>query len=273
MEEQIPLNVLTELVEGDGKWAKFLHPLVNSEVAQPIWNELERLENQARKYGNDPYDVVYPEPIKMFNAFAKCPFDQTKVVILGQDPYPTPGNAHGLAFSVDNEKAKTPYSLKQIFQEVWRTYRQDENIVSLQTIDPTYNNLERWAEQGVLLLNTALTFPKGGEPGEHINLWKGFSKALMLRLNEELPEDTIWILWGRKAQEYLPFIDNNRHHILCAPHPASERYTSKDKVTVVDSYSTDAKKHFLSANRFKDCRHFYVVNQLLHSFNKKEINW
>ena len=153
---------------------------------------------------------VFPSKALMFNAFEKCSFEATKVIVIGQDPYPTIGHANGLCFSVDASLKKLPKSLINIFKEL------QEDV---QVARHTNGNLESWAEQGVLLLNSALTVEEG-KPGSHAYFgWEYFTDAVIERLSTE-KENLVFILWGAHAQSKIRLIDEKKHLILTAPHPS-----------------------------------------------------
>jgi len=152
---------------------------------------------------------IYPKGSLIFNAFDKTPFDKVKVVILGQDPYHEPGQAHGLCFSV-NEGIALPPSLQNIYKEL-------EDDLSV----PPKNsgNLERWAEQGVLLLNATLTV-RAHQAGSHQQKgWEEFTDAVIHRVAEE-KEHVVFILWGSYAQQKGAFIDPFKHKALKSAHPS-----------------------------------------------------
>lgn len=153
--------------------------------------------------------TVYPAGREMFAAFDACPFDRVRVVILGQDPYHEPGQAHGLCFSV-NDGVQFPPSLVNIFKEI-------ANDVGKPV--PSSGNLMRWAQQGVLLLNATLTV-RAHQAGSHQNRgWETFTDAVIHRLAEER-EHIVFILWGSYAQRKGAFIDRTRHLVLQSPHPS-----------------------------------------------------
>jgi uracil-DNA glycosylase len=153
---------------------------------------------------------VFPSKALMFNAFEKCSFEATKVIFIGQDPYPTIGHANGLCFSVDASLKKLPKSLINIFKEL----QEDVQVARY-----TNGNLESWAEQGVLLLNSALTVEEG-KPGSHAYFgWEYFTDAVIERLSTE-KENLVFILWGAHAQSKIRLIDEKKHLILTAPHPS-----------------------------------------------------
>lgn len=186
--------------------------------------------------------TVYPAQDLVFNAFRMTPFDQTKVVIMGQDPYHGPGQAHGLSFSVPMGVPPPP-SLQNIYKEL---------ATDLNMETPKHGCLLAWAKQGVLLLNASLTV-RGGEPMSHHGKgWEQFTDAVINRLADR-PEPVIFVLWGKSAQEKCRFLktSNSSHTILTAAHPSP-----------------------LSAhNGFFGCRHFSRINQLLEQQGVSKINW
>ena len=183
---------------------------------------------------------VYPPGSQMFAAFDACPFDKVKVVILGQDPYHEPGQAHGLCFSV-NDGVPFPPSLQNIFKEI-----HDD----IGTPVPMSGDLTRWANQGVLLLNATLTV-RAHEAGSHQNKgWEQFTDAVIHRLAQER-ENLVFILWGSYAQRKGEFIDRSRHLVLQSPHPSP-----------------------LSAHRgFFGNRHFSRTNEYLTAHGIEPILW
>ena len=173
--------------------------------------------------------TVYPPGGEMFAAFDACPFEQVRVVILGQDPYHEPGQAHGLCFSV-NDGVQFPPSLVNIFKEIES---------DLGKPMPRSGNLMRWAQQGVLLLNATLTV-RAHQAGSHQNKgWETFTDAVIHRLASER-EHIVFILWGSYAQRKGSFIDRNRHCVLQSPHPSP-----------LSAYrGFFGNKHFSSANKY-----------------------
>ena len=152
---------------------------------------------------------IFPPGKLIFNAFNLCPFDKVKVVIIGQDPYHGPGQAHGLCFSV-NDGVAFPPSLVNIFKEI----KED-----IGTPAPSTGNLTRWAEQGVLLLNATLTV-RAHQAGSHQRRgWEEFTDAAIQILNEQ-DRPMVFILWGRPAQAKKAMLTNPKHLILEAPHPS-----------------------------------------------------
>ncbi|WP_026377461.1 uracil-DNA glycosylase [Aestuariibacter salexigens] len=184
---------------------------------------------------------VYPPAPLVFNALKKTPFDEVKVVIIGQDPYHGPGQAHGLCFSVPHGIAVPP-SLVNIYKEL----ANDIDGFSI----PSHGNLEGWAEQGVLLLNTVLTV-EHGQAHSHAKIgWETFTDKIIAQLNE-YRSGIVFLLWGSHAQRKGAMIDTSRHHVLKAPHPSP-----------------------LSAHRgFFGCRHFSATNHYLEQHNSTPINW
>ena len=181
-------------------WQKVLQP----EFDKPYFEELTnfvRSEYQTKK--------IFPPAKLIFNAFDQCPFDQTKVVILGQDPYHGDGQAHGLCFSV-NDGVRFPPSLVNIFKEI-------ENELGFPP--PSSGNLTRWARQGVLLLNATLTV-QAHQAGSHQGRgWEQFTDAV-IRLLAAQKEHLVFILWGAYAQSKAGFIDAGRHLVLQSAHPS-----------------------------------------------------
>lgn len=184
----------------EDSWKQKLAP----EFDKPYFEELTHFVKNEYTNGR-----VYPPAKLIFNAFDLCPFDNVKVVIIGQDPYHGPGQAHGLCFSVP-EGVDFPPSLVNIFKEI-----NDDLHVEI----PHSGNLERWARQGVLLLNATLTV-KAHQAGSHQNKgWEQFTDAAIRVLNEE-KEHLVFLLWGSYAQRKGEFIDRKRHLVLQSPHPS-----------------------------------------------------
>ncbi|MEM9336332.1 MAG: uracil-DNA glycosylase [Patescibacteria group bacterium] len=184
--------------------------------------------------------TVYPPPQLIFNAFAHCPFTKVKVVILGQDPYHGPGQAIGLSFSVP-DGVRPPPSLKNIYKEI---------DADLGIGIPASGNLERWAEQGVLLLNATLSVEQS-KPGSHQGLgWEQFTDAVIQTISEQ-KEHVVFMLWGRYAQEKGKTIDRTKHLVLEAPHPSP----------------------FSAHSGFFGCKHFSKTNEYLSKHNLLSIDW
>ncbi|MCR5314546.1 MAG: uracil-DNA glycosylase [Bacteroidaceae bacterium] len=186
------------------------------------------------------HHTVYPPGKLIFNAFNQCPFDKVKVVLLGQDPYHEPGQAHGLCFSV-NEGVQFPPSLGNIFKEI-----HDDIGAPI----PASGNLTRWAQQGVLLLNATLTVREHQAGSHQRQGWEEFTDAV-IRILSEKREHLVFILWGSYAQSKSQLIDGSRHCILRSAHPSP-----------------------LSAYRgFFGNHHFSLTNQYLRTNGIEEIQW
>ncbi len=182
--------------------------------------------------------TVYPAGNLIFNAFDRCSFEDLKVVIIGQDPYHGEGQANGLCFSV-SDGITIPPSLKNIFKEIKQDLGKDI---------PKSGNLERWAEQGVLLLNATLTVRKA-EAGSHQKKgWEKFTDAVIKKIGEE-KEEVVFMLWGKYAHDKGAIIDTQKNLVLKAPHPSPL------------AKGFDGNKHFSQANAY------------LKSKGKEEINW
>ena len=184
--------------------------------------------------------IIFPPGNLIFNAFHKTPFDKVKVVILGQDPYHGPGQAHGLSFSVP-EGVKPPPSLVNIFKEL----KSDIGM----TI-PKTGNLSLWADQGVLLLNAVLTV-RANEPASHAKIgWMDFTNNVIQKISNE-KNGIVFLLWGKFAHDKQIFIDATKHHILKAAHPSP----------------------FSADKGFFGCKHFSKTNELLMQQGLDPINW
>lgn len=153
--------------------------------------------------------TVFPKPTDLFNAFRLSTFEKVRVVILGQDPYHGIGQAHGLSFSV-REGVTIPPSLKNIFKEI---------ASDIGTEAPASGNLERWAEQGVLLLNATLTVESELPASHQGQGWETFTDAVIKKISDE-KENVVFLLWGKYAQAKTSLIDSNKHLVLTAPHPS-----------------------------------------------------
>lgn len=213
-------------------WRAYLE----NETEKPYFKNLKQFLVEEIESGK----TIYPKPQNIFNALNKTPFENVKVVILGQDPYHGERQAHGLSFSVP-EGIALPPSLQNIFKEIVNEYGGDM---------PKSGNLESWASQGVLLLNATLTVEKG-KAGSHQNKgWEEFTDQIIKIVSKE-KENIIFLLWGAYAQKKAIYIDTSKHIILKAPHPSP-----------------------LSAYRgFFGCNHFMEVNKILKKLGKTEINW
>ena len=184
--------------------------------------------------------TIFPPGALMFNAFEKTPFKEVKVVLLGQDPYHNPGQAHGLSFSVPDGVTKPP-SLINIFKEL----QSDFGITP-----PVNGNLEKWAKQGVMLLNASLTVRKN-EPGSHSKIgWLNFTDAVIRKISEER-KGVVFILWGKFAQDKQSIIDETKHHVLKAAHPSP----------------------FSADKGFFGCKHFSKTNEFLMQEGLEPIDW
>ncbi len=184
--------------------------------------------------------TVYPPGSLIFNAFEKTPFTDLKVVIIGQDPYHGPGQAHGLSFSVPDGVACPP-SLQNIFKEL-------NKDIGLPI--PKAGNLTPWAEQGVLLLNASLTV-RANEPASHAKIgWTQFTDAVIRKISDE-KTGVVFLLWGRFAQEKQGLIDETKHHVLKAAHPSP----------------------FSVEKGFYGCKHFSRTNELLMRDGFDPIDW
>lgn len=203
-------------------WNKVKESLLNGTFTELEYLNKEILSKQ--KY--------YPKQEDIFNVFT-MPMEDIKVVILGQDPYPKEGQAIGYAFAV-SEETSMPASLRIIQKEVGHDINK---------------TLEHWRNQGVFLLNTALTVQEG-KASSHIKYWDNFTKTL-LRYISTNNENIIWVLWGKYAQNFKPYINSN--NILEAPHPASEAYKP--------------------GSGFIGCNHFKLINSILEQQNKQQIKF
>ena len=205
------------------------------EFTKPYFAQLKQFLVEERKK-----HTVYPPGKLIFSAFNHTHFDNVKVVILGQDPYHGPGQANGLCFSVSDGIAMPP-SLVNIFKEI-------QNDLGYPM--PASGNLERWADQGVLLLNAMLTV-RANEPGSHQGKgWETFTDSVIHRISEE-KEGVIFLLWGKYAQAKERLIDGSKHFILKAPHPSP----------------------FSVHSGFFGCKHFSKANEILRQQGKQEIDW
>ncbi len=183
--------------------------------------------------------VIYPPGKCIFHAFEATPFEKVKLVLLGQDPYHGPGQAHGLAFSVP-PGIKTPPSLVNIFKEL-------QSDIGLPV--PSHGNLESWAREGVFLLNAALTV-RAAEPNSHSKIgWHEFTNRVIEKISS-VKKNIVFLLWGKFAQEKQQLVDETKHLVLKAAHPSP-----------------------FSADRFFGCRHFSKANQYLVQNRIDPINW
>jgi uracil-DNA glycosylase len=214
------------------QWKKVL----KDEFKKPYFYQLVNHIKTERSLGR----TIYPSGSQIFHAFEATPFDKVKIVILGQDPYHGPGQAHGLSFSVP-PGISSPPSLQNIFKEL-------EADTGMRC--PSHGHLEHWARQGVLLLNASLTV-RAGEPMSHAKIgWHLFTDTVIQKVSQ-LKEHVVFFLWGKFAQEKMVLIDANRHLLLKAAHPSP-----------------------LSAhNGFFGCRHFSKANDYLAANGIDPIDW
>ncbi|MFS0653996.1 uracil-DNA glycosylase [Bacillus sp. 179-C3.3 HS] len=214
----------------DSWWA-----VMKSEFEQPYYQEL-------REWMKEEYHthLVFPKQEDIFRALHLTDYDEVKVVILGQDPYHGPGQAHGLSFSVQ-PGVKHPPSLRNIFQEL-----KDD----LGCPVPNHGSLVSWAEQGVLLLNTVLTVRKGEANSHKGKGWERVTDRVIDVLNER-DQPVVFVLWGRHAQKKKERIDENKHYIIESPHPSP----------------------FSARNGFFGSRPFSRINAHLKQMGLEEINW
>lgn len=217
-----------------------LHPSwlthLGAEFEQPYMKQLKAFLLAEKQQGK----VVYPASKNIFNAFNSTPLDQVKVVILGQDPYHGPNQAHGLCFSVQ-PGVPSPPSLQNMFKELRRDLGFDI---------PSHGCLQSWANQGVLLLNATLTVEQAMAGSHQGQGWETFTDKAIQLVNDQCHE-VVFLLWGSYAQKKAAFINTHKHLVLKAPHPSP-----------------------LSAHRgFIGCSHFSLVNKYLQSHSRAPINW
>lgn len=221
-----------ENVQIDASWKKALE----KEFAQPYFAGIKQFLMQERQAGH----VIFPPGKLIFNAFDTTPFDEVKVVILGQDPYHGPGQAHGLSFSVP-KGVDVPPSLRNIYKEIQ---------TDLGHPVPSHGNLESWAAQGVLLLNAILTVRAHQAASHHGAGWERFTDAAIQHLNRDR-DGLVFMLWGGYAKKKGEMIDRGRHLVLTAPHPSP-----------------------LSAHSgWFGSRHFSQANKYLESQGKGPVDW
>ncbi len=210
--------------------------VLESEFQQPYMRELKAFLLQRSRAGAE----IYPPGREIFNALDSTPLSQVKVVILGQDPYHGPGQAHGLCFSV-RPGVRTPPSLINIFKEI-------HDDLGLPV--PGHGHLQSWAENGVLLLNAVLTVERGQAGAHQGKGWERFTDAVVQAVNKQC-DSVVFLLWGSQAQKKGANIDRRKHLILKAPHPSP-----------------------LSAHRgFLGCRHFSKANEWLVDRGQEPVDW
>lgn len=211
--------------------------LLQEEFSQPYFQQIAVFLKAEKALGK----IIYPPGSLIFNAFNSTPFNQVKVVILGQDPYHGAGQAHGLSFSVQ-EGIKPPPSLVNIYKEIKTDIGVDMPM--------HYGNLNHWASQGVLLLNASLTV-RAGEPFSHAKYgWASFTDAVIKKISDNT-EGIVFLLWGKFAQEKQQLIDETRHHVLKAAHPSP----------------------FSADKGFFGCKHFSKTNEILIAAGHQPIDW
>lgn len=213
-----------------GGWVEIL----SEEINRPYFRELISFLNAESRMHR-----IFPPSNKIFSAFSNTPFSDVKVVILGQDPYHGEGQANGLCFSV-SEGIRQPPSLKNIFKEL----HSDLGIPV-----PRSGDLEKWARQGVLLLNATLTVRENVAGSHQKKGWETFTDAV-IRLVSEKKDGVVFLLWGNYAKNKIALIDSSKHHILTAPHPSP-----------------------LARGGFFGCRHFSGTNEILEAAGKQPIDW
>ena len=219
-------------VKIDPSWKAVLKDEFNKPYFQQIPLHIKTEKSQGK--------IIYPPGSLIFNAFNTTPFDKIKAVILGQDPYHGPGQAHGLCFSVQYGVAPPP-SLLNIFKEL-----QDDIGVPV----PAHGNLTHWAQQGVFLLNASLTV-RASEPMSHSRIgWAEFTNTVIKKISDH-KKDVVFLLWGKFAQEKKVLVDESKHFVLRSVHPSP-----------------------LSAHAgFFGCKHFSKTNQYLVSKGIDPIDW
>ena len=224
---------MLELITPNG-WQKVFFSEFEKDYFQHLKNSVE---DAYALYPN----AIFPASNQIFRAFECCPLEQVKVVIIGQDPYPTAGHAHGLCFSVEPDVTPLPKSLQNIFKEL-----ESDLGISI----PKNGDLTRWAQQGVLLLNTILTVAEG-KPNSHKDFgWQFFTDHVIESINEQC-ENVVFLLWGNHAISKANLIDSQKHRVFTSVHPSP-----------------------LSAHRgFFGNQHFSRTNKYLEFFNKKSIEW
>lgn len=219
-------------VQIDNSWKNIL----KEEFSKPYFLQIVNFLRTEKMAGK----IIYPPGSLIFNAFNTTPFDQVKVVLLGQDPYHGRGQAHGLSFSVP-DGIPPPPSLVNIYQEL----RSDLGVPIVKT-----GNLTKWAQQGVLLLNAYLTV-RAGEPMSHSKIgWAEFTNTVIEKVSSQ-KTNVVFLLWGKFAQEKQVLIDETKHHVLKAAHPSP--------------YSAN--------NGFFGCRHFSKTNKYLSDNGIDPIDW
>jgi uracil-DNA glycosylase len=204
---------------------------LTEEIEKPYFNDL--MQFVQSEYAASP-NGIFPSQDLIFRAFDLCPLSDVQVVILGQDPYPTKGHAHGLSFSVEEDVRLFPKSLLNIFKEI-------EHDLGLPY--PENGSLLRWANQGVLLLNTVLTV-REGQPESHAGRgWEEFTDAVIKKLSQER-QNVVYMLWGKKALEKAKMLDSSANLILRAPHPSP----------------LSAYRGFFGSKHFSQANNYFIQN-------------
>lgn len=222
----------TPSIKIEDSWLEVLKP----EFVKPYFIQLQQfLEKEKQE------QLVYPSGSLIFNAFNLTPLSKVRVVIIGQDPYHGKDQAHGLCFSVQSG-IKPPPSLVNVFKEI----RADIGI----DMSYTNGNLEKWAKQGVLLLNATLTV-RASQAGSHQKIgWEQFTDEVIKQISENT-KGVVFLLWGKFAQKKAELVNTTKHHVLKAAHPSP----------------------FSAYNGFVGCKHFSQVNTILKRENNSEIDW
>lgn len=223
-------NKKSMIPEIPATWRKHL----DGERAKPYFAQLEKFvaDEQATH-------TIYPPPEKIFTALNLTSYEDTRVLLLGQDPYIQKGQAHGLCFSVEDKTARIPPSLRNIYKEL----KDDLGIAP-----PRHANLTAWAAQGILMLNVVLTVREGKSNSHKNKGWENFTDEI-IRVVSRKPEPTVFVLWGKDAQKKIPLIDQQKHEIVQGAHPSP------------------------LATGFLGSRPFSKINQILGKNKRGEIDW
>lgn len=218
-----------------GKWSQVL----NEELGKQYMQALKEFLKEERRT-----KTVYPPSEEVFNAYALTPYENTRVVIIGQDPYHN-GHAHGLAFS--SIQMSPPRSLEIVFDELQKSLPEQYSPANFR-----HSNLTRWAQQGVLLMNPVLTVERGRPSSHEGKGWENFTAAVLQALSSH-PRRLIFMFWGKKAQMFMKVADLRRHLVLTAPHPAADAYRP--------------------GSGYIGCGHFKMANEELVKQGGEPINW
>lgn len=223
---------------GLAAWAASRRPwpdVLGEELSKPYFRELMRFVDRERRTG-----AVYPSAGDLFAAFHRTPYDKVKVVILGQDPYHQPGQANGLCFSVPRDAPRLPPSLRSIHAAMARDG----------FTPPAHGDLTGWARQGVLLLNTALTV-RDSEANSHAKQWRQFTDAVITKVSDR-QRPVVFVLWGESAHRKRGLINEDRHEVVAAPHPAARGRSQRE---------------------FREAGTFNEVNRRLKALKSAPIEW